>query len=283
METRKAKTKVAATVLALAGLLLFSLFAVGGSLEPSAPPGPTMKTLDEVEPRIPIPASAAPTGTFTISRSGSYYLIGDRVSKDTGIQVNVDNVTIDLNGFCLIGSSSSGHGIYMYERTNVEIKNGTVRNFGMDGIHEGPSTGKNHRVINVRAIDNGSSGSYRGIYLYSSYNLVKNCTATGNTSHGIYTGSRNSVTGNISNNNGGSGISVLQGSSVTGNTCYDNAHHGIQAFDGSTIIGNNCYSNDIYGINAWNYCMIDQNTVFDNNNGNLLYRTGCVLGTNCAP
>ena len=261
-------------------IMVIGSLAHAGDLEPSAPPGSTMKTLSEIEARIPIPESDTPTGVFTITRSGSYYLIGDRISNDTGIQVNVDNVTIDLNGFCLIGSSSSGHGIYMYGRTNVEIKNGTVRNFGMDGIHEGLSTGKNHRVINVRAIDNGSSGSYRGIYLYSENNLVKNCTATGNTSHGIYTGARNTVTGSISNNNGARGISVLKGSSVIGNTCCDNAHHGIQAFDGSTIIGNTCYSNDIYGINAWNYSMIDQNTAFDNNNGNLLYGTGCAIGTN---
>jgi parallel beta-helix repeat protein len=264
----------------LAALFSISCCAHAGDLEPDTGPAPTMKTLDEVEARIPIPGSDAPTGVFTITRSGSYYLTSDRVSSDTGIQVNVDNVTIDLNGFCLIGKSSSTYGIYMYGRTNVEIKNGTVRNFGMDGIHEGLSTGKNHRVINVRAIDNGSSGSYRGIYLYSDYNLIKNCTATGNTSHGIYTGNRNTVTGNISNNNGGRGISVLQGSSVTGNTCCDNAHHGIQAFDGSTIIGNTCYSNDIYGINVWHYCMIDQNTAFDNNNGNFFYGTGCAIGTN---
>lgn len=48
METRKTKTKVVAAVLALAALCVFSLFAVGGNLEPNAPPGPTMHTLDEI-------------------------------------------------------------------------------------------------------------------------------------------------------------------------------------------------------------------------------------------
>ncbi len=48
METKKAKTKVVAAVLALAALCVFSLFAVGGNLEPNAPPGPTMHTLDEI-------------------------------------------------------------------------------------------------------------------------------------------------------------------------------------------------------------------------------------------
>ncbi len=52
METKRKSAKVAVSLLVLAGLLLFSLFAVGGSLQPSAPPGPTMKTLEQIEPRI---------------------------------------------------------------------------------------------------------------------------------------------------------------------------------------------------------------------------------------
>ncbi len=39
MEARKAETKVVATVLALAALCVFSLFALAGNLEPSVPPG----------------------------------------------------------------------------------------------------------------------------------------------------------------------------------------------------------------------------------------------------
>ncbi|MHC4337441.1 MAG: Lcl C-terminal domain-containing protein [Planctomycetota bacterium] len=48
MQTDKSRTKITVTVLALAGLAVFSLFAVGGSLEPSAPPGPTMRSLADV-------------------------------------------------------------------------------------------------------------------------------------------------------------------------------------------------------------------------------------------
>ncbi len=48
VEARNRRTKVVVSVLALAVLLAFSLLATGGNLEPSAPPGPTMKSLDEV-------------------------------------------------------------------------------------------------------------------------------------------------------------------------------------------------------------------------------------------
>ena len=60
METKRKSAQVVVSLLALAGLLLFSTFAIAGSLEPSGPPGPTMKTLNEVEPRVPIHASDLP-------------------------------------------------------------------------------------------------------------------------------------------------------------------------------------------------------------------------------
>ena len=48
---------------------LFTSICLGGTLEPTAPPssGGTMKTLDQVEPRIPI--SSYP---FDINQPGSY-------------------------------------------------------------------------------------------------------------------------------------------------------------------------------------------------------------------
>ena len=48
----------------------FSMIAVAGDLNPPGPPSSTMKTLDEVEPRIPIPGSDSPAADFTIDQSG---------------------------------------------------------------------------------------------------------------------------------------------------------------------------------------------------------------------
>jgi len=48
METRKNKTNAVVIVLALVGLMWLLSFAAAGSLEPSAPPGPTMYSLDEI-------------------------------------------------------------------------------------------------------------------------------------------------------------------------------------------------------------------------------------------
>jgi hypothetical protein len=99
--------------------------------------------VEETEPRIPI--SSLP---FTIDTPGSYYLTGDLTSTGHGIIVEADHVTIDLNGFSLIGSDSGIYsGIYMVERSNVEIRNGTVTGFKGGGIDEW--NGKGHRVISV--------------------------------------------------------------------------------------------------------------------------------------
>lgn len=209
------------SVLVLAGTFMFSLLAAGGNLEPSGPPGPTMKTLAEVEPRIPIAASSTPVGAFAITRSGSYYLTGDRYASGTGIIVEANDVTIDLMGYSLIGPGSrTNYGIYMKGRSNVEVRNGTVRRFGLHGIYEASSAGKEHRVIAVRAVSNGG----HGMYLLGYGHLVKDCTAADNGINGIiaYPGS---------------------GSTVTGNTAYGNTNFGIYTFDYCLIDQNTAYGN----------------------------------------
>ena len=217
------------SVLVLAGLVVFGLTAIGGNLEPSGPPGPTMKTLDEVEPRIPISQADIP---LTISTPGSYYLTEDVTAAGTAITVVVDDVTIDLAGFALVGpGSGTNYGIYMSGRSNVEIRNGTVRDFRY-GIRESSSLGQDHRVIDVRAMSN----AYSGIFLAGKSHLVKDCTASDNGNsatisvYGIYAGNGNTVTGNTAYENGNSatstvyGIYALSGSTVTGNTTYNNGH-----------------------------------------------------------
>ena len=138
MKMSKGK-KLVILVLSLAALVAISPMAkAAGSLEPNAPPGPVMKSLDEVEPRIPIKASDLP---LTITQRGSYYLTQDVNFTDTAhhaITVECNDVTIDLKGYTITGpNSTSYHGIYMNGRTNVEVRNGTVRDF-YNGIYETP-------------------------------------------------------------------------------------------------------------------------------------------------
>ena len=93
-----------------AHLLLFAVGIVAftpslahgqGILTPPGAPGPTMKSLDQVEPRTPI--SSVP---YAINTSGSYYLTGNlTVNSGIAISINAGGVTLDLNGFTI---SSTG-------------------------------------------------------------------------------------------------------------------------------------------------------------------------------
>ena len=130
METKKKTAKILGSVAVLAGLLAYSLLAVGGGLEPTAAPGPTMKTLAEIEPGTPI--SSVP---YTIAESGSYYLSANAQTTSSmfnGITIWANNVTLDLKGFSLIGDGTTGrHGVFIEgAHKNITIRNGTITNWG---------------------------------------------------------------------------------------------------------------------------------------------------------
>ena len=77
-----------------------------GPLTPPGAPAPTMKTLDQLEPRTPITAY----GT-TLTTPGSYFLAANLTSgasTNDGIVVRANNVTIDLNGFSIISTTAPG-------------------------------------------------------------------------------------------------------------------------------------------------------------------------------
>lgn len=295
--------KVTVILLAVAVFAAYNMLANAGDLEPAFRPGPTMKTLDEVEPRIPISQADIP---LTITTPGSYYFTDDIFAPViAAITVDVDDVTIDLMGFTLKGADTgTNFGIIMNGRNNVEIRNGTVRDFSF-GVTEALTTSNGHVVRNVRVISNTKGG----ISLAGSSNLVQDCVVNNNGAgsssnvSGISVGKGSTVINNTACHNGAAstgnvrGINGGQGCTLIGNTTYDNGNsanansiYGILAGTGSTVIGNTAYQNGasatgtIYGIFLNHYCLVDQNTTYGNNGTNMdIEAVGCVYGNNVAP
>jgi len=262
METRTKRTKTAVSVLVLAGLVVFGLTATGGNLEPSAPPGPTMKTLDEVEPRIPIQSlSGSGDALYIIDKPGSYYLTANvknvPVAKN-GINVEASDVTIDLMGYSLIGAEGlleSDYGIYAASVNNITVINGTVRDFGDGGIYLG---GANNQLKNIKASDN----DFRGIYANTS-STITDCTANNNNMCGIQAGSRCTIANCTANNSTYDGIGAGENSTLINCTANGNGYNGFYARYSSII---NCTANQngyqgFYGLRlSISNCMAHNNT-----------------------
>ncbi|MFT3686773.1 MAG: right-handed parallel beta-helix repeat-containing protein [Phycisphaerales bacterium] len=123
---------------------------------PSGPITSTGRTLSEIEPRTPI--TQLP---FTITASGCYYLTGDLNTSSTGtaITVSTSGVTIDLNGFSLIGSygatgkAISGGGSAGY----LTVRNGMIKYFATAAI-DVPAA-ERVTIENVTCYGTGAGGS----------------------------------------------------------------------------------------------------------------------------
>jgi hypothetical protein len=188
--------KRAGLALALCSILnpqLSTAFAQG-SLTPPGAPAPTMKSLDQIEPRTPI--SAAP---FTISAPGSYYLTTNvTVSSGDAITISANNVTLDLNGFTIASTAATASAdsavLLSGSRTNIAICNGHISSgvTNNGGVYSGSGFGLgvfSPGCFNVRVRDVSVSGcQYDGIYIgYNAYNstIVESCVVNTAGAYGI--------------------------------------------------------------------------------------------------
>jgi hypothetical protein len=244
-----------------------------GALSPTAAPAPTMKTLQQVEPRTPITNATA----VTINTSGSYYLTTNiTVASGQGIIINPSGVTLDLNGFTISSTSASpsGNGILLATGiSDITILNGHITGSVTysGGTYSGGGfvNGINYTIsqpfnVRVSGVSVSGCGTY-GIYLGTNNSTVADsCTVKTVGGYGFvastvtrstaYQCGNVAITANIASDcygysTGGNGFTV----SETANNCYGYTTAGSDdGLDANNA--NNCYGNSTgsgYGLNAY--------------------------------
>lgn len=204
---------------------MMSILAQGPLTPPPGPPAPTMKTLQQIEPRIDLQATPAPPGVdttnanyeFIINQPGSYYLSANLgVTKANGIQVNAAGVALDLNGFEISRTSGTGgNGIEIPSASHrANIRNGSIRGFAF-GIN--------------------SNGGPRGC-------IFRDLVVTGCTSTAIFAFNAALESCAVHDNSGLSGIHASNSSLTNCTATHNSAVFGINA-DSCSLTNCVAYSN----------------------------------------
>jgi hypothetical protein len=258
-------------------LLLLSAFAVQlsaraqGSLTPPGPPAPTMKSLDQVEPRTPVDADHTPgdvNSVFNITQAGSYYLTTNvvGVASKSGIQILASHVVLDLNGFSLFGAGTSLSGILIAgTASNVVVRNGVIH--GWPNNNSGIGCSARNVVLERLTV----TGSSFGISVVSN-TVVRDCTVSGNAQAGIYVS--------------GAGCWILNNQSVGNNTLNVGSIGSIHITGpGNRVEGNQVVANGPtgYGIyvpssSGTTNNLVIRNSVVGGGANNIIFGTNQLVG-----
>ncbi|MBX9735455.1 MAG: right-handed parallel beta-helix repeat-containing protein [Phycisphaerales bacterium] len=290
MNLTSTSTRAVHSLSALALLITGAALYAGPLTPPAGPVAPTLKTLTEVEPRTainPATATGSSTSVVVISQSGSYYLTANLVGAASkhGITIAASGVTLDLNGFEVIGNGDTsgdfdGIRVASANIKNVTVRNGHVRNWGADGIDIANFVGTaGAHIENVRSTGNGGTGiacsTTNGVVInclasenngtgISATRLISGCSSVDNGGIGLAVGQGGSILNSVSFSNDGDGISTGFSSTVAHCTSGSNGGNGVVASNGTTITDSSFTGNFGSGINVFNSITIRGCTAVSN-------------------
>lgn len=233
-------------------------FALGASLLAAAPASAQVIITQDSALAGGVTPGDSPGFPVSLSLTGSYKL-GSNLSVDRGsnpidsitaVEVDAANITLDLNGFSIIGGSPPQHpngtvGVDLRSGVDgVTVKDGTITGFAEVGI---VVRGKKELIVDNMII------VYSGTAVYGSDATVINI--------------HNSILSNNFGNGIVCGICLVEGSNIS-----NNRSSGIRAAAG-TILGNTIVGNYNEGVistpnsDPKNIIGIGNNTIINNNRG----------------
>jgi parallel beta-helix repeat protein len=250
-----------------------SVLLAQGSLTPPGAPAATMKTLDQVEPRAPIPGGAS---AFNITAPGSYYLTGNiTVPNGHGIVIDASDVTLDLMGHTIAtNATGTGDGVQVsigHER--VTILNGIARGFTNGFSATFASASRLEKLHATGCTHIGVDGGPGGVLI--DCEVTQMVGAVNISAVGIHAGdgstvSRCTVYNSVCNSGLKAGFaSVITNCSVFSNTVAK----GINADTGSTVAfcaarSNSHSASSSFGIEVGDKCNVLGCTSSDNGSNN---------------
>lgn len=182
------------------------------------------------------------------SAGRSYRLTSDLVQPTLNtdvILVSAPSITIDLNGFEIVGAGCVGATV------NCTPITGTG-----SGIERATGTLAGTKVLNGSVTGMGRHGIFLG-----TQSEVVNVSARWNRFDGILVGPGSSVSGSVAYQNNDDGIEVGPGSLVFDNATYLNGNDGIVAGNGANVFGNTSSANGDDGIQTSLASLVRANTV----------------------
>lgn len=189
---------------------------------------------------------------YTIVQSGSYVLTSNLtgVAGQSGIVINADDVTVDLNGFSLFGAPGTLHGIFAATpgSRNISVVNGTVRGWGQRGVDLRNAAAS--QVSRVRAVGNGTIGIAVG-----PSSAALECNSDGNQTGFVSSGAAE-LRDCSAGSNIGDGFQVEDGSLVNRSRATGNGARGIAA-NRSRVMECVARSNGGHGVEAAATCVIE--------------------------
>ena len=240
--------------------------AAAGPLTP--PPGPIASTPGP-EPRIAVNSTNTPgdaSHLFRIRQPGSYYLEANVVGQAgiNGIAIDADNVTLDLNGFSILGVSGSRSAIRVFSASShLTIRNGSIRSWPENGIvFENVLNSVNVHVESLTIAEIGLIG-----VMAPNRATIRNCIIERCASDGIRARSDANISDCVLFGNTGRGIQAQDSAIITRCSVRENTGAGIVVGVGSIVSECSVRACGSVAIAAQSGCRVSDNVLQDNQGG----------------